>query len=215
MHWHQDFAAVSVLLWWSNWYFKFTVQTVRQTVSTQLLLVVLYLPCGLVEVNTLTYILQYRTASTLTHNGRTSFLQNVITFLPKYTAPSPLWTLHILFMTYNLNFSDEIVVWRLAAWVLYEMCVCVCVESSRMLCFVIGYAASDILKERIVFIFRVKHSLGMLDPEHEGRLTLQDIRISSSHQHSVTSEETWIFYFCVAHIFLSLPHETQYTICSN
>ena len=92
--------------------------------------VVLYLPCGLVEVNALTYILQEHTASTLTHNRRTSFLQNVITFMPQYTAQSPLWTLHILFMTCNLTFSNEIVVWRLAAWVLCEtwfVCVCVCV----------------------------------------------------------------------------------------
>jgi hypothetical protein len=59
-----------------------------------------------------------------------------------------------------------------------------------MFCFVIGYAASDILKEHTVFIFMVKHSLELLDPEHEGRLTLQDIRISSPHQHCVTSQET-------------------------
>jgi len=59
-----------------------------------------------------------------------------------------------------------------------------------MLCFVTRYASSDILKEHIVFIFRVKHSLGLLDPEHKGRLTLQDIRISSPHQHNVTSQET-------------------------
>jgi len=40
-----------------------------------------------------------------------------------------------------------------------------------MLCFVIGYAACDILKDHIVFIFMVKHSLGLLDPEHKGRQT--------------------------------------------
>ena len=48
-------------------------------------------------------------------------------------------------------------------------------ESSRMLCYVIGYATSDILKDHIIFIFTVQHSLRLLDPEHEGRLTLQDI----------------------------------------
>jgi len=40
-----------------------------------------------------------------------------------------------------------------------------------MLCFVIGYAAYDILKDRIIFIFMVKHSLGLLDREHKDRQT--------------------------------------------
>jgi hypothetical protein len=44
------------------------------------------------------------------------------------TAQSPLWTLHVLFMSCNLMFSIEIVVWRQTAWGSCEMwLVCVCV----------------------------------------------------------------------------------------
>ena len=84
-----------------------------------------------------------------------------------------------------------------------------------MLCCVIGYATCDILKDHIIYIFTAKHSLVLLDPEHEGRRhfkilgSLHPIN-TASHLRRLESSTFALFIF----LFL-LPHENQYTVCSN